>query len=789
MHQPGAREQASIRGRIRLRLAVYGLILAVLALGLFRARDTARPAPPARPAVTNAAVPTAAVLALEDAERAAAERFWGPELLARPHGAVIGRLWDGLNAAPAGLEALAAWPVGTVALPEWRGPVARGQGIVEHAPDGGGVRVDDFSATVRTWIARGWRLDRSEWRHVGFAPGPPARSTVELALELSRTSAEERASLTGPLFITWAAPGAEGGLSSLPGGELAMADVDASQLVLRRRAGPPPFREAAFKVIEPFARTSWIDPLIVEDLDGDGAPELLLAARNLVFRHVGGGDYAEERLSPHHPGLIFTALLADFTADGRPDLLCAVRSGLVLLPGTEGGRFAAPPVAAWSAPARLEYAQAFTAGDADGDGDLEVFLGQYQVPYLGGQMPTPFFDAQDGHPAYFLRNRGDGTFEDATAAAGLEAKRHRRSYSASFADLDGDRDLDLLVVSDFAGADLHQNDGRGRFTDVTAKWLDDPRAFGMAHALADFDADGREDLFLVGMNSATADRLASLGLNRPGPAGENWAEERRRVTFGNRLFFGVPEGFRQHPAGGALARGGWAWGVGVFDADNDGFPDLYLANGHETRALTGDYENEFWLHDIHVGTSAPSPAVEGFFSASFARTRAAGWSYGGWDRNRFFVNRGGTNFFDAAHLLGVPLQADSRNVVAADLDGDGRLELLVTTFEVWPQRRQTLRLFRNETRDAGGWIGFRLRDARGAPAPPGTLVEVRTARGPARRQLVLGDSYRSQHPASVHFGLGADAGPVAVTVSWPGGVTNRLEMMEAGRWHTVQPAK
>ncbi|MFN0066069.1 MAG: FG-GAP-like repeat-containing protein [Limisphaerales bacterium] len=769
---------ADLRSRIRLRLVVYGVILTVMAFWLHRTRQAAIQPPPARPAATNDAAFHAAVLALDNAERAAAVRYWGPEFTARRHGVVIERLWDGLNAAPAALEAMAAWPVGGVTLPEWGGPVAVGQGIVEHAP-AGGARVDDFATVVRSRIALGWRLDRSEWRHIGFAAGPPARSTVELALEFSRTNAGERVSLTGPLIITWSVAGAEGA-------EPEMADADASRLVLHRRAGPPPFREIAFKVLGPLARTHWIDPLIVEDLDQDGAPEILLAARNLLFRHTGGGGYAEEPLAPHHPGLLFTSLLADFNADGRPDLLCAVRAGLVLLPGTEGGRFDAPAAAGWSAPARLAYVQALTAGDADGDGDLDVFLGQYRVPYVGGQMPTPFFDANDGEPAYFLRNRGDGTFEDVIAAAGLEAKRRRRSYSASFADLDGDRDLDLVVVSDFAGADLYANDGRGRFTDVTAEWLDDPRAFGMAHALADFDADGREDLLLVGMNSATADRLSALGLNRPGPAGEDWAEERRRVTFGNRLFFGAAGGFRQRPAGAALARGGWAWGVGVFDADNDGFPDLYLANGHETRAATADYESEFWLHDIHAGTSRADPVVGGYFAAGFARTRAAGWSYGGWDRNRLFVNRGGTNFLDAAHLLGVALQADARNVVAADLDGDGRCELLVTTFEDWPQRRQTLRIWRNEGVDVGGWIGFRLRDARGAPAPPGTVVEITTARGTTRRQLVLGDSYRSQHPAAVHFGLGAGNAVLRAEVSWPDGRRTALDRPPAGVWHAVQ---
>ncbi len=287
------------------------------------------------------------------------------------------------------------------------------------------------------------------------------------------------------------------------------------------------------------------------------------------------------------------------------------------------------------------------------------------------------------------------------------------------------------------------------------------------------------------MNSPTADRLAALGLDRPGVAGG--AAERARLAFGNRLLFGAADGFRQRPAGASLARGGWAWGAGVFDADNDGYPDLYLANGHETRVRTADYEGQFWLHDIFIATSDPDPGGGASRGGGSAGRRGGGGGGGGGARTRLFVNQRGTNFFDAAHLLGVALQADSRNVVAADLDGDGRCELLVTTFEIWPLTRQTLRIWRNETAAAGNWIGLRLRDARGAPAPPGTVAEIRTPRGTSRRQLVLGDSYRSQHPAAVHFGLGAEAGPVAVTVAWPGGATNRLADLEPARWHTVRP--
>ena len=168
---------------------------------------------------------------------------------------------------------------------------------------------------------------------------------------------------------------------------------------------------------------------------------------------------------------------------------------------------------------------------------------------------------------------------------------------------------------------------------------------------------------------------------------------RSKMTFGNRLYLARANGgFEQTELSDSIARSGWAWGGSAFDCDNDGFPDVYIANGLESRPSVRDYESEFWRHDVFVGDSAADSAVYLYFQAKFGRTRGRGDSYGGYERNRLFLNQRGESFVEAGHLFGVGLQEDSRNVVADDLDGDGRVDLLVTGFEAWPQAQQTLRV-------------------------------------------------------------------------------------------------
>jgi enediyne biosynthesis protein E4 len=217
----------------------------------------------------------------------------------------------------------------------------------------------------------------------------------------------------------------------------------------------------------------------------------------------------------------------------------------------------------------------------------------------------------------------------------------------------------------------------------------------------------------------------------------------------------------------SIRHSGWSWGCSALDFDNDGYPDVYVANGHETRESVKDYDCEFWLHDIYVGTSADSRLHDTYFRGKFARTRGQGQSYGGYEKNRLFWNQRGSGFLEIGYLMGVGVAQDSRNVAAEDLDGDGRVDLLLTTFEVWPNRTQTLQVFRNELPSVGHWTGFRARDQSGRCLPPGTRLTVRHPGGTSVREFVTGNSHRAQESGLIHFGLGTADHIDSLEVQYP----------------------
>ncbi len=724
------------------------------------------------------------VLEIQSRESNIAQTLWSDEYQAQSLGRSIEHWWDRINASQDKLSALAeTGPEISILVGEWAQVSIIDQlGIeifncINKEPILGH---EGWNALIHSAIRQGWQLDQIEFRHLKYNPpqkNQAAHSEYFFRAGLSNTKIEKRILLTGPLEVEW-------NHTNFPAGDVhQIRKIDATSLEIRSLNGLPPFQLIHQEKIPPPNNSDSIDPLLVHDLDGDGISEIVLANKNQVFKYQQNETFVSSPLCTFPPGLITTAVFADLNHDGHVDLLCHKHEGLVVLPGADQGLFDQFEIMIRPSDSNTRYPMVLSVGDIDGDHDLDVFLGQYRVPYQGGSLPTPFYDANDGWPFYLLRNNGDWNFEDITEQAIPDGKRKRRVYSGSFVDLDEAKGLDLVVISDFAGTDLYLNDGEGIFH-PSGHLLGDAYGFGMAHTFSDFNVDGKLDLLMIGMTSPTVDRLEHFELWREGLTQDRTL--RSRLAQGNRLFLSDDkQGFMQNGLSQSIARAGWAWGCSSADFDNDGYPDVMIGNGLETRKYVQDYESEYWLHDAFVADSEPDTAAYLYFEEKFGRTRGKGHSYGGYESNRLFLNQQAESFLDIGYLWGLGLQRDTRNVVTEDFDGDGRMDCLFTHYEVWPDENQILSIYKNKIENSGNWIGFRFKNLPNVPSPIGATIKVISENSTQMNAISTGDSYRSQHSQSLHFGLGEDRRVKTAIVRWPDGEEFRLDSPQVNRYHSI----
>jgi len=706
------------------------------------------------------------------------QTVWREETAAQQAEDVFVKLWDDLRAAEDKYVPLSRLVFSNITLPVEAKTRAVDWGIRAHMLSAGteALEADEWRAWLEAWEMKGWRIVETEWHQEKFSLGKESpKSLFKIVIHAQREN--HRAIVRGELEVHWV---------NVDGKFQARELKVLSTRVLERK-GAAPFR--AHQEIKVDSANSGL-PTIVKDLNGDGLPEMLLPGANKVYWNQGGWKFEHAPLFSHYPTVLVACVAADFNGDGRVDLFGLPEKGQPwLYVADSNGRFTTQPKAARVSVSELEGHSAVTAGDVDGDGDLDVWVMQYKPPYIGGQFPTPYYNANDGYPSYLLLNDGRGNFTEATESAGLASKRFRRSYSGSLVDLDGDGDLDLMNVSDFSGLDLYLNDGKGHFTDITATLGEDRFSFGMSHALGDFNGDGHLDLYMTGMGSTTARRLETMKAGRKEFAGHQ--AQRMKMGYGNRLFLGGKDGFAQAPYNHQVARSGWSWGVTGADFDLDGDRDIFVANGHRSRDSAKDYCTTFWRHDIYSGNSKRDCVLDKFFEGTLngfvAENELVHNSWNGFEHNVFYLNLPGEGFVNVAFLLGVSHEFDSRAVVGADFDADGRPDLLVTEVR-WDAQTKRIRdvvhLIQNAWPTQGNWIGVHLRGGPGR-SPLGAVVTVYADQKIRRQWLLSGDSYSAQHPSTLHFGLGTVEAVDSIEVRWPGGRKTLIEKPTLNRYHSA----
>jgi len=435
--------------------------------------------------------------------------------------------------------------------------------------------------------------------------------------------------------------------------------------------------------------------------------------------------------------------------------------------------------------------------DYDNDGWLDLYVGRYLDPRLA--IPTTFY-ARNGEPNQLYHNNGDGTFTNVTVEAGVGEVG--LCLGSVFGDYDDDGDPDLYVVNDFGRKTLYRNEGDGTFTDVTVETGTLAYGAGMSASFGDYDNDADLDIYVAHIRSdygwfaewPTVMRYMfntwrqgvwktdmPLYLQILRQSGLDFVDVFQQMAAGNTLLRNNGDGTFDDVSWETGANPpGWFWGSNFVDFDNDGWQDIYSANGWVYNNIGTEIELDFLNNVVSEMEIYKTGAF--FDPANFGIQ-----SWHGWERNRHLRSRGPgedgeVRFEEIGRATGTDLLLNSRGIAVADFWNRGVLDMAVAA------STDRHALLRNDVGQRRNWLAVELAGA-GPELANGTnrdavgaRVVIRIGEDLQMREVVLGDGYGSQNTLRLYFGLGDADAVDEMIVKWPrSGIVQRFEGFSANR--------
>jgi hypothetical protein len=378
--------------------------------------------------------------------------------------------------------------------------------------------------------------------------------------------------------------------------------------------------------------------------------------------------------------------------------------------------------------------------DFNRGGHLDLFVANY-VDFNLSTAPTPGEGTSciwkgvpvmcgprglRGSKNILYENRGDGTFADVTTKAHIDRTNGHFAFSVSTLDFDDDGWPDIYVACDSAPSILYHNNRDGTFTDVAVMagvaFNEDGREqAGMGTTVADYNGDGRLDIFKTNFSDDTP----TLYRNE-----------------GDGVFSDVT-----YSAGLGRHTQYLGWGTMFFDFDNDGWPDLILANGHVY------------------------PEVDKYHLGSTYK-----------EQRLLYHNNGDGTFTDISADAGSAINRTSsaRGLAVGDLWNDGQLSVAINNVYATPS------LLVNSVHSGNHWIAFKTVGTRSNRDGIGAKISVKNGERTLVDEVRSGSSYISQNDMRVHFGLGTRTKAGPVVVRWPSGLLERFENLSVDAIHTLK---
>jgi hypothetical protein len=490
----------------------------------------------------------------------------------------------------------------------------------------------------------------------------------------------------------------------------------------------------------------------VIDADGDGRQDVLLIsgtswpdqpkppeATSRLFRNTVSGSFeditAKSGLAVPLYGM--GAAAADYDNDGRQDVVITAIGQSRLFRNIGDGRFLDVTERAGLG-GHAGFSTSALWLDYDRDGDLDLLICNYVrwTPdtdvFCSADGKTKSYCTPEAYPgatSWLFRNRGNGTFEDVTALAGLFDPTSK-ALGVTLLDYDVDGWPDLFVANDTQPNKLYRNQRDGTFVETAVQaglaFSEDGRArAGMGTDAADFDNSGVPSVVVTNFSGEM------LGLYTPV----------RRGVYTDRA-----------PSSelGRASRLTLGFGCFFFDADLDGLLDLLVVNGHIDDSISKGRGRVHYAEPPHL-----------------------------------FHNLGGGKFVDVASAVGGGFAEPkvARGAAYADVDLDGDLDVFVTTNGGQP------RFYRNDLGSGNRSVRLTLRGTRSNRDAIGARVRVRVGATWLTRLVRTGSSYLSQSELPLTFGLGSRETLDEAVIAWPSGEEEKIGPLHAGRSYVVTEGK